>query len=600
MQLYCVSFYLLCVLVRGDQLEVNVQIDGVVSSFSASQLDAALAVSNMSVIAYNDQNVSLAQAQCPTGSYCPADSTTSIACAAGTYQPLLGQISSAACRQCPINTYCPFASTVVFTSCPSGFKCNAAALTAPIACELGTYQTLSNQSACVSCPTGARCPLLNMSLFSVCGLGNYQPLTGQTICLPCPAGSYCSSDITTTPTACSEGSYRGSEGGVSQAECTACPVGAICASASTSPTLCSAGSFNPFESKHECTSCSPGFICPVVGLSVATPCAGGSYRAASGGIVPEDCTTCPVGSYCASGVTAPTQCIAGMYNPFEGKHQCLLCPAGRYCFQNSTTPTLCDAGTFRSSESGSTQSDCSACPQGQYCVAGTVTPTTCALGFYQALSGHSACDACTPGHYCDAPLTPTSCAAGTFRADFGGASAADCAKCTLGTYDAVSVGRITDCAPCAAGGYCLTPTSTATCPSNTNSLAGSSSQLGCRCAAGYVCSYKKLISAVVTLNSTTVADFNNNVNGIKTTFIASVAAAAGVSSAQVIIISVQPFVAPVRRLLSDTSTMINVVTRIEGAQHMASLSQHMQRRGLLPPDHDEWSIAHSVRPQFIF
>jgi hypothetical protein len=85
---------------------------------------------------------------------------------------------------------------------------------------------------------------------------------------------------------------------------------------------------------------------------------------------------------------------------------------------------------------------------------------------------------------------------------------------------------------------------------------------------------------VVTLNSTTVSDFNDNTNGIKTTFIASVAAAAGVSLAQVIIISVEPYYTVARRLLS---TMINVVTRIEGAQHMA------QRRGLLSPNHDAFS-----------
>jgi hypothetical protein len=91
----------------------------------------------------------------------------------------------------------------------------------------------------------------------------------------------------------------------------------------------------------------------------------------------------------------------------------------------------------------------------------------------------------------------------------------------------------------------------------------------------------------MTLNSTTVSNFNDNTNGIKTTFIASVAAAAGVSLAQVIIISVEPYYTVARRLLS---TMINVVTRIEGAQ------QKTQRRSLLSPDHNEWS----VRPPFMF
>ena len=63
-----------CVVGQGG-IDVQVQIEGVAPSYSESQLSAVLAVSNMSVLSYNDQNVSLAQAQCPTGSYCPSDST---------------------------------------------------------------------------------------------------------------------------------------------------------------------------------------------------------------------------------------------------------------------------------------------------------------------------------------------------------------------------------------------------------------------------------------------------------------------------------------------------------------------------------------------
>jgi hypothetical protein len=94
-----------------------------------------------------------------------------------------------------------------------------------------------------------------------------------------------------------------------------------------------------------------------------------------------------------------------------------------------------------------------------------------------------------------------------------------------------------------------------------------------------VCSYKKLISALITLNDTTVEDFNANVGGVQTSFLANVAAAAGVSPAQVVIVSVMP----------GRRSLVDVVTRIEGAHHLAT-----NRRGLSV---QEWAIAHTVSPR---
>jgi hypothetical protein len=134
------------------------------------------------------------------------------------------------------------------------------------------------------------------------------------------------------------------------------------------------------------------------------------------------------------------------------------------------------------------------------------------------------------------------------------------------------------------------------CPANTNSSAGSASQLGCRCSASYACSYKKLITAVVTLNTTTVSDFNSNANGVRTRFIASVAAAAGVSTMQVTIVSVQMHLG--RRLLTERMQVIDVYTHIEGATRLTRVSHHMARRGMLV-ENTEWSVEHTVRASFI-
>jgi hypothetical protein len=65
------------------------------------------------------------------------------------------------------------------------------------------------------------------------------------------------------------------------------------------------------------------------------------------------------------------------------------------------------------------------------------------------------------------------------------------------------------------------------------------SQLGCRCNAGYACTYTKRITATVTINGS-MADFNANVGGIHTSFINAIAAAAGVQPSQVSVIGVTP------------------------------------------------------------
>ena len=786
-------------LVTGN-VDVIVSIDGVVSSFSQSQMDASLSVSNMSVISYNDQNVTLAQAVCPTGSYCPSDSTSSIGCPAGSFQPLVGMTQIADCQQCPVNTYCPHASSVAFTPCPSGFLCNATGMLTPIGCAVTTYQPLSNQSACLACTAGSKCPLANMSTAMGCGLGSYQPLPGQTACSTCPAGQYCALDATVEPVNCSVGSFRATTGAITQADCAQCPVGQRCASGVVKAEDCGLGFYQSLLSQSTCNQCPTGHFCSLAATSVPSGCAAGSFRSAVGGVTQADCATCPVGQFCVSGVSiatdcglglyqqavgqsqceqcpaghfcslsatsVPTECLAGTfraatggsaqadctecpagkrcvggsaiecglgnYQPDTGQSVCVACPAGKYCSTTGTsvpfncsagsfrstvggaaqaecddcpkgqycpagatvpvncdvgyyqammgqgqcsacpkgqycelagtiTPINCAAGSFRASDGGTTQADCSACSQGHYCVAGvsqgsncgqgsfqsamgqsqcepcpagkycpstttvtpldcaagtfrgstggvtaldcvectaghrcadgSVAPTECGLGLFQASTGQSACDACPSGHYCSllATSAPSSCSPGTFRALSGGSSQVDCTTCTLGTFDATTTARVSDCPLCPNGSYCLTATTAAMCPGHTDSVAGTSSQLGCRCHPGYVCAYTKRISAVVTLNATTVADFNADVNGIQTNFINSIAAAAGVPTWQITIVSVQVHGSGRRLLASDS--MIDVYAKVDGARYLKNLDHHIRRELLVG---HAWTEAHTV------
>ena len=69
---------------------------------------------------------------------------------------------------------------------------------------------------------------------------------------------------------------------------------------------------------------------------------------------------------------------------------------------------------------------------------------------------------------------------------------------------------------------------------HTTSGDASYSRLNCRCTPGYSCTYYKQIQAIVTLNAT-LSEFNNDVGGVKTAFLAAMAAAANVTADHVVI-----------------------------------------------------------------
>ena len=55
-------------------------------------------------------------------------------------------------------------------------------------CAAGEYQPNVGQAACSQCPVGNMCPTTGMSVVTPCATGTYQNSTGQTECLPCPEG----------------------------------------------------------------------------------------------------------------------------------------------------------------------------------------------------------------------------------------------------------------------------------------------------------------------------------------------------------------------------------------------------------------------------
>jgi len=277
-----------------------------------------------------------------------------------------------------------------------------------------------------------------------------------------------------------------------------------------------------------------------------------SYNDANASVATASCMP---GFWCAAGSALPTPCAAGTYQPHANQASasaCLPCPPGAYCPQNSSTPSVCAAGTYQPYASKEVVGDCLACTAGNYCPQNSSVPTPCA--------------------------------AGTFLGTSGGAS---CSPCSAGTYDATTLGRTTPCPACAVNSYCLSALSQAPCPANTVSDAGAVSQLQCACVSGYSCTYTKRIAATVTLNNTSLAAFEADTGGVRTNFIATIAAAAGVKPAQVTIVNAQTHISGrrMRRLLlgfgavenSGITEMIHVTAVIDGAvtlHHHLLGSQH--------------------------
>jgi hypothetical protein len=140
------------------------------------------------------------------------------------------------------------------------------------------------------------------------------------------------------------------------------------------------------------------------------------------------------------------------------------------------------------------------------------------------------------------------------------------------------VGRSSNCPLCEANFYCRTSTLKDVCPLHTTSSAGSYSRVNCICDPGYQCTYYKQIQAIVTLNAT-MWEFQNNVNGVRTAFIAAMAAAAGVQPSQVTINDVLAQTG--RRLLAlssgDQRGMIDVHASVHGAVVLNDLDKHLNR-----------------------
>jgi hypothetical protein len=134
---------------------------------------------------------------------------------------------------------------------------------------------------------------------------------------------------------------------------------------------------------------------------------------------------------------------------------------------------------------------------------------------------------------------------------------------------------------------------------HTTSSAGSYSRVNCLCDPGYQCTYYKQIQAVVTLNAT-LWEFNNDINGVRTAFIAAMASAAGVHPSYVTINEVMPQGGRRRRLLSldskadDLQETINVHASVTGAVKLRDLDKHLNRHSATLHISHRWEQAPQI------
>eukprot|EP00792_Barthelona_sp_PAP020_P012362 TRINITY_DN699_c0_g1_i1.p1 TRINITY_DN699_c0_g1~~TRINITY_DN699_c0_g1_i1.p1 ORF type:complete len:1123 (+),score=243.15 TRINITY_DN699_c0_g1_i1:40-3408(+) len=422
---------------------------------------------------------------CPQGSYCISPCRSPVNCPIGTYSSL----QSSTCIDCPSGSYCPSVATStpilcaagtyslikssVCTRCPLGFACPKLN-EAPIACAAGWY-SLGGQTTCTECLAGYYCSETWKAPI-ICPKGTYSP-AGVAACLQCPAGSFCDAEGIAAPSICPTGMYSS----IGATACSTCPSGSYCTINSTTPVLCSAGTYSIGQSgscskceggtystigSSNCTICPAGSFCSV-GSSLPIQCGSGSFS--KGGS--ENCNLCPEGTYSEAGASQCVNCSAGSYCPI-GCSSPFLCGKGTFSDNNAKTCSLCPLGQY--SEIGA--SKCTTCPAGSYCASANLNPVKCSSGFFSQ-AGSASCIQCPIGSYSNENRTSCETVQPGFYTD--GKSAIACAP---GTYSIVN--GSSSCILCPSGSQC-TATTIAVCSKGTYSTLGSGT---CQqCPSGYYC-----------------------------------------------------------------------------------------------------------------
>lgn len=499
---------------------------------------------------YYSLSGSLACTPCPRGFSCAASGTAvPVACPNGTtatgmatsctpVPPGFFAGSSADDAQpCPAGQYA-LGNAVQCTRVPPGSRADTPG-TAPVLCSSGTWSPgdliattcypadagyFTSNGSSVSNPASALVPVgyyFNPGILPLavrpCPAGFYGNITGagslEEGCFPCPAGEWCLQASNTTygatrgacprgfycpmqtqwPTQypCPNGTYNGNLSSTSIAACLPSPAGFYSPAGSSSPTVCPAGYYCPFQTfDYRQTPCPAGFwsnITAAVSMSNCTD-APSTDPAVTGGVT-WGAGQCWPGRYCPAGTSSPgVPCPAGTFNPLYGASSataCIPCTPGTICSvagltapngncsygyycpagTASGTQFPCPAGTFNDVNNATNMTSfCLSCPAGLACPQATGGP------FVQPL-------ACAAGYYCPTKTqfpTQFPCAGGSYGTATNLTSQAECTICPAGKYCSGGQSRFGSNADvlgnCARGYWCPANTTKATanpCPAGT-------------------------------------------------------------------------------------------------------------------------------------
>jgi len=202
-----------------------------------------------------------------------------------------------------------------------------------------------------------------------------------------------------------------------------------------------------------CVGCEAGTYKPERGAGSCTLCDEGKYSESIGASDEATCLSCPGNSTsdAGSGSMAGCECVLGYFGP--SNTECGACEAGTYQDERGhASCNKCDAGTYSDAIAATSSGQCMACPADSDSPSGSVVKEACV------------CNAGFPGQN-GGPCT--ACVAGTYTAARGPGV---CTKCEAGKYSS-RVGSPGE-------HFCLS------CPSNSQSLPGSSDIDQCACLSG--------------------------------------------------------------------------------------------------------------------
>ena len=270
---------------QNNSITVNFTVNGADPNLDLSKFASDLP-SNIQIQTIVDDIQVAVVPICPSGYYCPADTTVPVPCPVGTYFNGTNANSVDQCLLCTRGSICPTQATINPILCPP----NQYSLTNFSSCKNCTAFSTSPQGSdmctCNAGYTNASHPV--MDIFSdiqdftcqICPTGFYKATTGQIPCLPCPPGTFCKSPGTvtpqscepgkycplnsTTPTNCSINTYRVKTGASSALECISCPSNTVGPSGSTTILNC---------------RCVTGYVCTYTKTITATVTLNTTYPA---------------------------------------------------------------------------------------------------------------------------------------------------------------------------------------------------------------------------------------------------------------------------------------------------------------------------------